>query len=428
MLSKRLLRMTEWRLYFIELTCFTPIAWDWKTHSMKPSRKFAYWNWLLQLFYMFSYMTILIVKLFIKYRGNPDGDIPDEVVTKKDEAYDAMLTAIDVGFISSLAIILGLSINLIRARQDLICLFNKLVELDSTLTEKYESELQGNPTVKEYCMRASMRVELTMAAINFITVIVVPGMFVFGFLQDYEPVHRFFAEVFEIHITLKPSHIPFLLGMMLYVGNCANTCFFYALACNWNIHVICFWLMNTTPQTSQITYTKQGYDSAPLFSTRLGLMEGSVIMTIYKRLQFLDRLADNLLTSFMITIHHGGEMIAFVACSYICITYSGDLIHTPGLIVLIFVPIIVTFEELIETVELCRIHDTSRATVVTLKDSFRRSYASRKYRKSKELWKKAQAAPVLWMETAYPFYRYHKGTFIEFFHQTIDLLVSVLVG
>ncbi|CAL8110007.1 unnamed protein product [Orchesella dallaii] len=134
MLSKRLLRMTEWRLYLIELTCFTPIAWDWKTHSMKPSINFAYWNWMLQLFYLFNYMVILIVKLFIKFRGDPERDIPDEVVQKKDDAFDALLTAVDVGYVFTCAIILGISINLIRARQDSIALFNKIIEVDTTFT------------------------------------------------------------------------------------------------------------------------------------------------------------------------------------------------------------------------------------------------------------------------------------------------------
>ncbi|CAL8108487.1 unnamed protein product [Orchesella dallaii] len=394
---------------------------------MKPSNNFCYWNWILQHLYLFNYMVVLIVNLIIKFRGEPDNDIPDEVVRIKDEAFDAMLTAIDIAYISLIAVTLGLSINLILVRQELITLFNKIVEVDTKLTEKYEMELEGNPTVNKYVMRA----ELTFAATNFIAVFMAPGMFLVVFLQDFEPLHRFLAEVFEIHVTFTFEHMPILLWMVFSASNCLNVLYIHAFITNWNIHVICFWLVNTTPKKdSLIQYTNRnrGIHCAPLFSTKLGLMEGSVIMNIYKQLQYLDRLVDNLLTSFLITIHHGGGMIVFVASCYICIQYVDDLVATPVLMMLICAPLLITFVEFVETVELSRINDASRSSLGILKDRFRTSFATSKNRKSKELWKMAQAAPVLWMETAYPFYRFHRGTLLEYFDQTIDLLVSVLVG
>ncbi|CAL8110010.1 unnamed protein product [Orchesella dallaii] len=430
MLSKRLLFATEWRLYLIELTFFSPIAWDWKTHTLKPSMNFAYWNWMLQQFYLFAYMMVLIIQLFFKFGSNSENDIPDDagsIDTKKDDAYNALLTAVDIAYVAAIAIILGLAINLIRARQDLICLFNKIIEVDTTLTEKYQEELQGNPTVKEFSLRA----ELTLGATYVITLIVVPAMFIIFFMQDMEPLHRFLAEVLEIDVELKLEHLHFFVGLIFSIAICGNTVCIYTLCTNGNIHVVCFWLVNTTPrEDSPIEYIKEeGKESSsnPVLVTRLGLMDGKVIVDIYKRLQFLDRLVDNLLASFLVTLHHGGCMIVFVSTCYMCIEYIDVVISRQGLEALVLVPFVVVLVEWVETIELCRIHDTSRDSVKILKNRFRTSFVGTRKRKSKELWKMAEAFPVLWMETAYPFYRYSQGTFLEFFHKAIDLLVSALV-
>ncbi|CAL8110003.1 unnamed protein product [Orchesella dallaii] len=465
MLSQRLLRLTAWRLYLMELTLVSPIGWDWKTHTMKPSKTFVYWNWLLQQFYLFWFMMVLIIKLFIKFRSKPENDIPDDagsIDTKKDDAFNALLTAVDITFIAGIAIILGLAINLIRARQDLICLFNKMVEVDTILTgtcmnviatkfcrkllfktfllrvflfegvilssEKYQVELQGNPTVKAY----SLRVELILGGTYVTTLIVVPAAFIMFFLQEAEPIHRLYAEVLEIHVEFKLEHIHFFLVAVFFVYLAFNNVCLYALCATGKIQVASFWLVNTTPlKDSPIEYIKEEEGKVsnpnPVLRTRLGLLDGKVIMDIYKRLQFLDRLVDNLITSLLVTLHHGGCMIVFVSTCYMCIEYVEEIILRHDLKPIVLVPFGIVVVEWVETIEVCRIHDTSRASVKILKNRFRTSFTSTRKRKSKELWKMAEALPILWIEAAYPFYRYNRGIFLQFFHKAIDLLVSALM-
>ncbi|CAL8110009.1 unnamed protein product [Orchesella dallaii] len=375
-------------------------------------------------------MWVLIIQLFFKFGSNSENDIPDDVGsidTKNDYAYNAYLTAVDIAYVASIAIVLGFAINLIRARQDLICLFNKIIEVDTTLTEKYKEELQGNPTLKEFSFRA----ELTIGAAYSMTIFVVPAMLITFFMRDEDSIHRFLAEIFEIDVELKLEHMHFFVVLIFITFICGNIVCIYAFCANGSIHVMCFWLVNITPrEDSPIEYIKDdGKESNPnpILRTRLGLMDGKVILGIYKRLQFLERLMDNLFASFLITIHHGGCMIVFVTTSYMCIKYF-DEVTTQSLVALGLVPFVVVFVERVETMEVCRVHDTSGTSVKILKDRFRISFVSVRKRKSKELWKMAEALPILWIETAYPFYRYSHGTFLEFFDETINLLVSALVS
>ncbi|CAL8110004.1 unnamed protein product [Orchesella dallaii] len=429
MLSQRLLRLTAWRLYLMELTFFSPIGWDWKTHTMIPSKNFVYLNWLLQQFYLFWFMMVLIIKLFIQLRSNDENDIPDDAVIIKDAAFNAFVTAVDITYIAILAILLGLAINLIRVRQDLICLFNKMVEVDTTLTKKYQAELQGNPTVKSYSLRAEFILGGTYAT----TVIIVPALCVVYFLQDAEPIHRFIAEILEIDVELKLEHLHFLGALVFSISVCGNTVCLYVLCVAGSIQIVSFWLDNTTPRKdSPIEYIKEKKGKVsnpnPVLRTRLGLLDGKVIMDIQKRLQFLARLLDNLTATFLLTLHHGGCMIIFVSTCYMCIEYVEEIILRDALKLIVVVPFIIVVSEWLETIEVCRINDTSRESVKILRNRFRTSFASVRKTKSKELWKMAEALPVLCLELAYPFYRYNRGTFLEFFNEAIDLLVTALVS
>ncbi|CAL8110005.1 unnamed protein product [Orchesella dallaii] len=400
MLSQRLLQLTEWRLYLMELTFFSPIGWDWKTHTMKPSKNFVYWNWLLQQFYLFWFMLVLIIKLFIQFLSNNENDIPDDAVTINDAAFNAFVAAVDIAYIASIAMILGLAINLIRARQDFIYLFNKMVEVDTTLTEKYQVELQGNPTVKAY----SLRTEFILGGTYATTLIVVPTVFIIYFLQDAEPIHRFIAEVLEIDVELKLKHLHFLVALVVSLSICANTACLYVLCLIGGIQIVSFWLVNTTSRKdSPIEYIKEEgkvSNPNPVLVTRLGLLDGKVIMDIYKRLQFVGRLLDNLSASFLITFHHGGCMLVFVSTCYMCIEYVEEIILRDGLKPIVFAPFCVVVVEWVETIEACRINDISRESVKILRNRFLTSFASTKKRKSKELWKIAEAVPVLCLETA----------------------------
>ncbi len=122
----------------MELTFCSPVFWDWETQTMKPSPPLYFLNWIIIHCYLLVYGLLTLFTLTLKLTRNEGADISDTADINFDRAFVALINAVDFSYVSICFLIFGLAKHLFNSRMALITLFNKMLEVDKTLTGNYD--------------------------------------------------------------------------------------------------------------------------------------------------------------------------------------------------------------------------------------------------------------------------------------------------
>ncbi|CAL8145955.1 unnamed protein product [Orchesella dallaii] len=323
---------------------------------------------------------------------------------------------------TGVAFLLGLLMSrLNECSSELVYIVNQMFGYNEKIQENLTSHWKNiNFQYNNPHERMSQTVEFLSIACA-ILISPMPVVLIIGMCNSIEPTHVLIREWFEIELALVPQHY-FFLFLVLWPTFLAVEIVFELLVASliYVVFLICY----TSSMFPVNAYLVILPSSLQIIQYRIetkhfGTLPDSQLAEIYRVLQIINILFNNITASVLISLHHVVCLLAFVGFSFLLLEFphflaeSGTLLSVFAIICWIG-PVGIIF---VESVNVGVIWDTTSAFVKQCKQSTLRRSVLRKYAAS---WK------GLVFETAYPFYKVHRNTFLEFFMQGIDFLITLV--
>ncbi|CAL8070987.1 unnamed protein product [Orchesella dallaii] len=309
-------------------------------------------------------------------------------------------------------------------REHFVFLFNQLFryskKIEDLLTEK-------NIQLHDSHVRTIRTAEFVMLFTSVVSFFI-PFGFGAAFCNNMEPTHVFVKELFEVDVQMSLQHFPFILLIILMVFCSANAaCLIVMIGiCNFTLAHIC--IKSLTPISVKQKVTRGQKDGQqPKFvieyvmtTENFGDMDDSTMLDMYRIQQLFNKILNELYGSIVIAFNHIICMIVFVFLTFTTIRYSDDVFNT-GIIVVVaaFSAIIAALiAEWYEAVVSGYLYDVSNDFV----GKVRRITSSKS-----GAHKRVASCPCLAFDIAHPFFMVDKHTFLQFVHQGLDFLTTLLL-
>jgi len=239
-------------------------------------------------------------------------------------------------------------------------------------------------------------------------------------LNENEPVHNILSDWFEIQISLNLQSIPYILGVTWGALNCASASFSMIILPLTYVWGSLIYGSSLTPRNLQVCRAK-GRFQYKIETQSFGVLNEEKFVGMFKTQQLLNVLINEIISSILISFHHIAFMIILVGVSLLMITSPGMIWNAgPQIMVMglsgIFVVAVLAF---MECKKFGEIVDASEKFIFKSKSLANRRSPYRKF---------IISCRRLTINSAHPFYTVRRRTFLEFFHQYLDFLTTLLVS
>lgn len=272
----------------------------------------------------------------------------------------------------------------------------------------FKSQLRKLPIYKQTILFTE-----ALVLVCCIATLVIPLMFGLLFLQETEPLHRFFVEVLEVKPRPDLESIPLILFVVWSILQCCNVANVFVVIGITYIKYIFFWLSGFQPVAISTGKSPKKY------LTKFGYLEGSLMMRLYREQQLLNVMFSQFIANRRIATHQCAIQVVFVIASFVSIRQFELLLYTPGYQIAFLAVGLCVFVEFMETKTLAEAIDSSKNLREKVKKMSRRDDI---------VVKVIGKAWSLKFDAAYPYFHIGRHTFLEFMHSSVEILVDLLMA
>ncbi|CAL8112449.1 unnamed protein product [Orchesella dallaii] len=413
MFSKRLFKILGFRTFIMQLGYTSPFRWDFATKRLVHSPMYPYWNFKIYTFYLIMYGILLGIRLAQKSILKHNAILGEDETGETKHRLEPAIMALDIAFIAIIVCISSILVLIAEFKDQMIEFFNEMVDFDTFLEETFRTNLKSQEKLYK---RTSLVIELLIMMIA-VSTLIIPVMFGFFFLQDTEPLHRFFAEVLEVEIKPELKCLPQILFVIWSILQCCNVAGLFLSIGVMYMKFVLFWLTALHP--TKILRGGVGRGSQVKYVTSLGLLDEQTMIKMYRTHQVLNKMFNKFMANRLLSNHQAGIQVIIVVCCLISIQYFEEMLYTPGYQVVflgIFLSLVIVY------VETKIVSDA-----ITAGDEFRGKIRSLTGR-NKEVVKCVVSSWSLKIHVAYPYFTVNRETFLEFVHRTVEFLVDALMA
>ncbi|CAL8112451.1 unnamed protein product [Orchesella dallaii] len=413
MFSKRLFKILGFRNYIMQIGYTSPFRWDFATHRLISAPWYVFWNFKMYTFYVCMFGILLGTRLAQKTILNKNVIFGEDETEVKKHRLEPVIIALDIGVIALLICITSLFALIALFKDEIIKFFNEMLDFDAFLDEIFRNNLKGRNKLDN---NTAAEIDLLMLLVA-VSTLFIPVMFGLYFLQDTEPLNRFFLEVLEVEIKPELKFLPLVLFVMWSVLQCCNVAGLFLSIGIMYIKFVPFWLTALNP--SKILRCGCGSRFQMKYVTNLGLLGEQSMIKLHRTHQVLNRIFNHFMANPLLSNHQAGLQVLVIVTCFLTIEYFEEMLYTPGY-QLVFVTIFLCF--FIVYVEAKIVSDANITA-----DEFRRKIRSLTRRKN-EVFKSMGGTWSLRIHIAYPYYTVSRTTFLEFVQRTVEFLVDLLMA
>ncbi|CAL8070983.1 unnamed protein product [Orchesella dallaii] len=388
--------------------------WDFSKKEMTLTNNYHNWN-LAFVMSSGTYYPILMTIHLIERLYAEDGI-----------GSGAAIGSYVIGWAENLTvtILFGFQYRVMQYREHVVFLINQLF-----LYSKKIEDLLAEKDIQLH--RSHVRVIRTAESLMLFTAVVslfIPFGFGVSFCNKLEPTHILVKELLEVDVQMSLQHFPFILFITLVVSCSANAVFLIIMTgiCNYTLAHICITSLTPISVEQRITLRhKEHHHSKPMIeylvtTENFGNMDDTTLLEMYKIQLLFNKILNAFIASMLVTFHHIICLIVFVFFTFVVIRYS-DVIFNAGIIVIgaVIISIVAALNaQLFEAEVSGNLYEASNGFVEKV-----RKLTSRKSRAHKCV----LSCPTITFQMAYPFFTVDKHTFVQFVHQGLDFLATLLL-
>lgn len=408
LMKKCIICQTNFKTY---VTLSHIIRWDKNSQRFRvESNPYLYWQSIFDYHALYPYAVLLLLHAVWKYTTVQETG----GFTKPDLIRWLLCLS------TALAVIL---VNLMFSRMKLFrheaaCLFNEMFDFNNVIMEILERKGLQLPADTLRKMRRNEMVYLLIAIIC----VIFPLGFTACFCSKEEATHILVSDWFEVEISLKWSHLPFLAFLLRGVTNAASILYM--------IFGLGYTYIVLITGTSDILKPKQAavmqldeFKSLSLYTLEtygLGNLKDYEIVRLYRKQRIIATLINQIFASLRISFQHIVLlMVALTICYFFVRGFSVILrLDFLALVVLTTGFITSMVAEYIQAEKIGELVQSTERHVKKCRVATRRTTW---------FWKTARSwPPRLTFQVAYPFFVMDKHSFPQFCEQVIDFLITLL--
>ncbi|CAL8112447.1 unnamed protein product [Orchesella dallaii] len=306
----------------MQLGYTSPFRWDFSTNQLIHAPIYTHWNFKMFTFYLCMYGIVLSIRLsqktILKNSAIFGGDDPE---VKKHKFEEAIMAA-DVAYIAVIICVVSIFVLITQFKNQIITFFNEMVDFDALLEDTFRTNQKSQEKVYKNTV---MMIEILILIIAIFT-LVIPVLFGLMFLQDTEPLHRFFAEVLEVEIKAEFKYLPHILFVVWAILECSNAAWLFLSIGMMYIKFVVFWLTALHP--TKILRGGCGRGFQVMYVTNLGLVDEKTMIKMYRNHQVLNMMFNKFMANRLLSNHQAGIQVIVVVTSYIAIQYFEEVLYT----------------------------------------------------------------------------------------------------
>ncbi|CAL8145958.1 unnamed protein product [Orchesella dallaii] len=414
MITARMKKMLYYRILFNKyLTRACILDCDTKLNQFKEPKGYLKFNMFLIAHVILFYTLMMVIWLELKDFDAEDTEIPTDF-----QFGSYVLGWIWTGCAFMLATVMN---RLLEYSSQLAYVMNQIFHYDEKIQENLTSHWKNNNSqYNNPHERMAQAVELMVFGCAILTA-ALPLALISAMCTDYEPTHILIKEWFEVELSFVPQHFPFLLLMLWGAFVIAEVTFEILVTLLVYVVFVTCYTSSLFPVLAKLVVIPSSRQIIQyrIETRHFGTMQDSQLVEMFRVQQIINILINDIFASLLVSFHHVVCLLVFVGLSFILLEFS-HLLAELGIMISVavvacwFAPLVVIY---VESVNGGGIFDTTSAFVKQCKHSTIRRSVLRKY---------AASWATLVLETAYPFYKVHRNTFLEFVMQGIDFIITLV--
>ncbi|CAL8070564.1 unnamed protein product [Orchesella dallaii] len=234
-------------------------------------------------------------------------------------------------------------------------------------------------------------------------------------IEENEPMHEFFQDVFEVDVSPKVQHAHILFFVTWIMFSYAGT-FFHIMSLAiiyFEFKIVC--ISSLMPQ-SFLPHRGQENFQMPEYqvqTTAFGILHETEVVHMYRTQQLFNVLSNNIYASILLSTHQPLLMLIMVGLTFLLVRFF-EIVYAAGLFATIMVFTVIFFGFLLVVTESHKL-----GLLVKISEKFK-TVGIRLSRKRSFFRKFARSCPILCFDVAHPFYKITKHTVAEFFYQYLN--------
>ncbi len=355
-----------------------------------------------------------IVQLYMKMNPN---DIPEEESSLEDpeiaknRMFAFATTAIAWGEILVIASTSGISKVAYEQLPNIIHLYNEIFSYNQTIMDFLKHRNINFDRQHKKSMRTLERI---VFATNVGSVIICL-LILITCLHPLEPTHVLIKEWFEIDWNLELKFIPFIFLFTVSIQHVGNLILIYGLL----VEIYCFLVTGVLNDlTVESVHIRQG-SRCSLETRYFGILEDDEICKLYRIQRYLNERVNEIMGSVFISFHQIG-MLATVSIMLFFFVKFQNVIWEVGPIACA-----VVVGSMLTPLLILWYQSQFFGVLVDTSDEFRENAMNIVPRKTR-FRRFAYSCQTYYVEEAYPFFHYHKNTFLEFCETGIDYAINLM--
>ncbi|CAL8146197.1 unnamed protein product [Orchesella dallaii] len=413
MISKTAARLIGLRVKIMKLSGLTVLDWDSSSQQfVKPSK---YW-----LYHAFNtnlggvYIAIMyILDIYLKLVSEEIAEEGQDTKNETDLRYFATLI-IEIGEIMLTLCIVFLGFLSVAKSDDLLFSFNQIYACSNSI---YDNMLKDKSISWDAGHKNSKNILEFLVTYLLIVSIILPFGIAAAVFHPIEPTHQILESWFEIKVTFDWKFFPFFIfnGILLVTAGATTSLLCIHISCYYTLAITC--LEDLKPLT---IFQRNGVTGNILTTKFFGEMEDIEIVKIYRVQQLLNILLNNFYKSLLVSYHHVAVMAAAVVLICFAVRFN-DIMLGGGI-----VACVVVLASAITPVALMYAQTSMCGRLVDISNELK--HMSSKIGERRLLIAKfAKSADTFYIQVAHPFYSVDRETFIQFFDQVVDNVITLLL-
>ncbi|CAL8146205.1 unnamed protein product [Orchesella dallaii] len=361
----------------------------------------------------FYIVLIYIVDIYLKLVNKEIAEEGEDTTNQADLRYLATLI-IEIGEIMLTLCIVFLGFLSVAKSDDLLFSFNQIYVCSNSC---YDNMVKDKRISLDAGHKNSRNILEFLVTYLLIVSIILPFGLAATIFHPIEPTHQILEYWFEIKVTFDWKFFPFFIFNGILLVTAAGTT---SLLC---AHITCYFTLATTclEDLKPVSIFQRNGTRRSILNTKFfGKMEDVEIVKIYRAQQLLNILLNDFYKSLLVSYHHVAVMATAVVLICFAVRFN-DIMLGGGTVacVVVLASAISPFALMYAQTSMCgRLVDISNEL----------KHMSSKIGERRLLIAKfAKSADTFYIQVAHPFYSVDRETFIQFFDQVVDNVITLLL-
>ncbi|ODN05827.1 hypothetical protein Ocin01_00832, partial [Orchesella cincta] len=298
MITKRILSLMSFRIKAMKYTFVSLYDWDYTKGEMIYTSPYSQWNYTLLSYVGFIFPLLMGMHLGEKLYDDVDG------------IGSPITYILGVGEVSLALSACVYALHFKRHKHTIYLLVNQIIHYHEVVEGIRNKSKSGKHGKVE--SNISKMVMIGFFVLSSVT-LVLPFTYALCVTNEVEPTHVLLEEWLEVDIQFHVKFLPFFLMMTWAIFSICN------LVCIVLFPAACYWLLVDSSLVALIP-TSIHVHVHSVETTGLGILPYSDVILVYRTLQIVTGLFNEVAKSIFVSLHHVLLLVLLLAGTYVSIT------------------------------------------------------------------------------------------------------------